>query len=41
LSWDKEPTEEEIAEQARRILEQRGGRPAPDPRRLDGPQDTV
>ncbi len=41
LSWDKEPTEEEIAEQARRILEQRGGRPAADPRRLEGPQDTV
>ena len=41
LSWDKEPTEEEIAAQARRILEQRGGRPATDPRRLQGPQDTV
>ncbi|GGK64626.1 2TM domain-containing protein [Ornithinimicrobium pekingense] len=42
LSWDKEPTEAEIAAQARRILEQRGGgRPATDPRRLDGPQDSV
>lgn len=43
LAWDKEPTEAEIDAQARRILEQRGGagRPAADPRRLDGPQDTV
>ena len=42
LSWDKEPTEAEIAEQARRILEQRGGAGPPrDPRTLEGPQDTV
>jgi hypothetical protein len=43
MSWDKEPTEEEIAEQARRILQRRGttGSPAADPRRLEGPQDTV
>ena len=44
LSWDKEPTEEEIAEQARRILQRRGGvggLPPTDGRRLEGPQDTV
>ena len=42
LTWDKEPTEEQIAAEARKILERRGGvPPATDPRRLEGPQDTV
>jgi hypothetical protein len=43
LAWDKEPTEEQIATEARKILERRGGSgpPATDPRRLEGPQDTV
>lgn len=43
MSWDKEPSEEEIAEQARRILERRrgAGRPVADPRGLEGPQDSV
>lgn len=39
LLWDKDPTEQEIAEQARRIAQQRGT--PPQPRGLEGPQDTV
>ncbi|GAA1170198.1 hypothetical protein GCM10009584_08870 [Ornithinimicrobium humiphilum] len=41
LRWDDEPSEEEIAEQARRISGRRGDRPTTDPRGLEGPQDTV
>ncbi len=41
LRWEREPTEEEISEQARRILEQRGGRPAPGRQGVEGPQDTL
>lgn len=40
LRWDREPTEEQISEQARRIARQRGG-PAAGMGRLEGPQDTV
>lgn len=39
LSWDREPTEEQIVEQARRIAERGGG--STGRRGLDGPQDTA
>ena len=42
LRWERDPTEEQIAEQARRIAERRGtGGGSVDLGRLEGPQDTV
>ncbi|AXH97749.1 2TM domain-containing protein [Ornithinimicrobium avium] len=40
LRWDRDPTEEQVAEQARRLAGRRGG-PGPGPGGLEGPQDTV
>lgn len=39
LRWDKDPTEEQIAEQARRLAGRRGHGAGPG--HLEGPQDTV